>query len=173
VANGSPIGDSLPVLMALDARVVLRHGQQVREVLLAEFYPGYQKTLRQAGEVITALRLPRLPAGEVRAYKVSKRRDQDISAVCAAFWCSRAADGTLRELRAAFGGLAAVATRAQGVEVALIGNGDSGSWDRARAAVAQQFTPLTDGRATADYRLTVATNLLTRWQAECAAGGQS
>jgi len=167
VANGSPIGDSMPALLALGTEVVLRQGTRTRVVPLDDFYLGYQKTAREPGEVLTALRVPPTPAGTVfRTWKVSKRRDQDISAVCAAF--QLVFEGTtVVQARVAYGGMAAVPARAHGVEAALEGRAfDEAALGRARAAVAADFAPLTDGRATAGYRLAVAANLLTRLHAE-------
>jgi len=171
VANGSPIGDSSPVLMALGASVVLRRGERTRELPLEKFFLGYQKTAREPGEVLVAFRLPVLPPGSsFRAWKVSKRRDQDISAVCGAFWLVQDTRGFVVEVRLAFGGMAAVPSRAGGAEGALRGR----PFHREALAEAQEaldadFAPLTDGRATADYRRTVARNLLTRFQAEVSA----
>lgn len=171
VANGSPIGDSLPVLLALGASVILRRGARVREIPLDEFYTGYQKNAREAGEVITALRI-RIPVQGTtfRAWKVSKRRDQDISAVCGAFALVQDEDGTVTSARLAFGGMAAVPARALKAEAALVGRPfDLSRLAAARAAIDDDFSPLTDGRATADYRRTVAKNLLTRFHAEVTA----
>ncbi len=171
VANGSPIGDSLPVLLALGASVVLRRGSGSREVPLDAFYTGYQKSVREAGEVITAIRVPRAePGTELRAWKVSKRRDQDISAVCGAFSLVRDGRGVVTAARLAYGGMAAVPARARRAEDALLGRPfDEASLAAARAALDEDFSPLTDGRATAEYRRTVAKNLLTRFHAEVTA----
>ncbi len=171
VANGSPIGDSLPALLALDASVVLRKGSRVRVVSLDAFYTGYQKSVREAGEVITAIRVPLSePGTELRAWKVSKRRDQDISAVCGSFALIRDGQGNVTVARLAFGGMAAVPARARRAEAALLGRpfGEA-SLAAARDALDEDFTPLSDGRATADYRRTIAKNLLTRFHAEVTA----
>lgn len=169
VANGSPIGDSMPALLALGTSVDLRLGPRTRTVALKDFFLGYQRTAREPGEVVVALRVPAAPAGSVfRAWKVSKRRDQDISAVCGAFFL-RFDGGRVAEARIAFGGMAAVPSRAPGTEAALTGRPfDTAALEAARAALDTDFTPLTDGRATAEYRRTVARNLLTRLQAEVA-----
>ena len=171
VANGSPIGDSLPLLLALDASVVLRKGARTREQPLDEFYLDYQKTAREPGEVLTALHIPALaPHTHLRAYKVSKRRDQDISAVCGAFAVTLTG-GVVTQAKLAFGGMAATARRAQKAETVLAGAPfDQAALEAAQSALDQEFSPLTDGRATADYRQTVAKNLLTRLQAELVPG---
>ena len=168
VANGSPIGDSLPVLLALGASVILRKGSRTREVPLDAFYTGYQKNVLETGEVITAIRVRRPQKGTaLRAWKVSKRRDQDISAVCASFALIRDSRGIITTVRLAYGGMAAVPARARRAEAALIGRPfDEAGLAAARAALDEEFSPLTDGRATADYRRTVAKNLLTRFYAD-------
>ncbi|GLU30313.1 xanthine dehydrogenase small subunit [Trinickia caryophylli] len=167
VANGSPIGDSMPVLIALGAQLVLRRGAQERVLPLDAFYLGYQKTALEPGEFVAALHVPRpRPPLRFRAYKVSKRYDQDISAVCGAF-AIETADGTVTSARIAFGGMAATPKRASAAEAVLEG----GAWDeaalrRAMAALAGDFVPLTDMRATSRYRMTVARNLLRRFYLE-------
>jgi xanthine dehydrogenase small subunit len=167
VANGSPIGDSMPVLLALGASVVLRRGTRERTLALEDYYLGYQKTAREPGEVLTALRIPPLsPNAVVRAWKVSKRRDQDISAVCGAFVLELKGT-TVVSARIGYGGMAAIPSRARGAEAALTGRPfDAGALEAAQTALGTDFRPLTDGRATDAYRRTVAANLLTRLQAE-------
>ncbi|HEY1999644.1 xanthine dehydrogenase small subunit [Paraburkholderia sp.] len=167
VANGSPIGDSMPALIALGAEVVLRHGSKTRALPLDAFYLGYQKTALVAGEFVAAIRVPRpAPNLRFRTYKVSKRFDQDISAVCAAF-ALRIADGVISDARVAFGGMAATPKRAVHTEAALAGS----SWDdaatrRAMDALVIDYQPLTDMRASSAYRLKVARNLLRRFHLE-------
>ena len=167
IANGSPIGDSAPVLLAMGAEIVLRHGEATRTLHLSEFYLDYMKNAMQPGEFVQALRVP-LPAADsaLRAYKISKRRDSDISAVCAGLWLRLDGD-TIAEARLAFGGMAATARRAAQAEAALIGQPWTEATMRAaQAALAQDFTPLSDMRATAAYRQRVAANLLERWWLE-------
>ncbi|MGN6231583.1 MAG: xanthine dehydrogenase small subunit [Trinickia sp.] len=167
VANGSPIGDSMPALIALDAQIVLRRGRETRSMPLEAFYLGYQKTALEPGEFVVALRIPRpAPTLRFRTYKVSKRYDQDISAVCAAFAID-VVDGTVANARIAFGGMAATPKRATHAESALTG----GAWDeqeahRAMDALATDYEPLTDLRASSGYRSTVARNLLLRFWLE-------
>ncbi len=166
VANGSPIGDSAPVLMALDATIVLRRGERLRAMPLAEFYTGYMTNRLEAGEFVQALSVP-LPlahaAWQVRAYKISKRFDCDISALCAGLAIELAPNGIVTGARWAFGGMAATVARAANAEAAVIGQ----AWNAATAqaamdALAVDFKPLTDLRASAAYRLQVAQNLLQR-----------
>ncbi|MET0519191.1 MAG: FAD binding domain-containing protein, partial [Burkholderiaceae bacterium] len=163
VANGSPIGDGPPALIALGADIVLRRGAQQRRLPLEAFYLGYMENALQPGEFVEALHLPLPEAGtQIRGYKIAKRYDSDISAVCAGL--SLTLDGeTVREARLAFGGMAATVRRAAAAEAALRGR----RWDEAAvaaaaAALASDFQPLSDMRASAGYRLRVAQALLRR-----------
>ena len=167
VANGSPIGDSAPVLMALDAQIELRRGARVRRLPLDAFYLGYMKNRLEPGEFVQALAVPlALAARQVRAYKISKRFDCDISAVCAGLSIDLDG-GTVRTVRLAFGGMAATVARAALAEAALVGRPwDQAGVDAAKAALAQDFQPLTDMRASSAYRLQVAQNLLQRFWLE-------
>ncbi|MDM0084133.1 MULTISPECIES: xanthine dehydrogenase small subunit [Variovorax] len=163
VANGSPIGDSPPVLMALDAEIELRRGERVRRMPLPEFYVDYMKNKLEPGEFVQGLAVPLSALGrQLRAYKISKRFDCDISALCAGF--AIAIDGeVVKEIRLAFGGMAATVKRAAQAEAALAGKPwTQASVNAAKLALAQDFKPLTDMRASADYRLQVAQNLLQR-----------
>jgi xanthine dehydrogenase small subunit len=167
LANGSPIGDSAPVLMALDAQIVLRKGTRVRRMPLASFYLDYMKNQLQPGELVQAVAVPLAARDwQVRAYKISKRFDCDISALCAGL--SIVLDGDrVAAVRLAFGGMAAIVKRAVGAEAALTGQPwNEASVKAAQAALAQDFTPLTDMRASAGYRLQVAQNLLLRFWLE-------
>ena len=167
LANGSPIGDSLPVLIALDAELVLRRGTRVRCLPLESFYLGYQRTALERGEFVTSVKVP-VPHAQrwVAAYKVSKRFDQDISAVAVAL-VVQVADGRVVAARIAFGGMAAVAARALATERALIGAAwTEASVDTAVARLAEDFKPLTDMRASSAYRLQAAGNLLRRFYFE-------
>jgi xanthine dehydrogenase small subunit len=167
VANGSPIGDSAPVLMALDAQIELRRGSRVRRLALPEFYVDYMKNRLEPGEFVQALVIPDLPARRrLRAYKISKRFDCDISALCAGFAVELDGD-TVAAVRLAYGGMAGVVKRAAGAEAALLGR----PWTQhsivaAQAALGTDFTPLTDMRASAAYRQQVAANLLQRFWLE-------
>jgi xanthine dehydrogenase small subunit len=167
VANGSPIGDSPPVLMALDAQIELRRGARMRRMPLPEFYLDYMKNQLEPGEFVQALLIPPLAADrQVRAYKISKRFDCDISALCAGLAVELDGD-TVRAVRLAYGGMAATVKRAAQAEAALLGQ----PWTQAniraaQTALAQDFKPLSDMRASAAYRLQVAQNLLQRFWLE-------
>lgn len=163
VANGSPIGDGAPVLMALGATLVLRRGASVRRLPLQDFYVDYMKNRLEPGEFLQAIEVPRLaPEATVRVWKISKRYDSDISAVCGAFLLEL--DGhRVKEARFVFGGMAATVKRAAQAEAAVVGKPwTTATVNAAMAALSNDFTPLTDQRASADYRLRVARNLLLK-----------
>ncbi len=167
VANGSPIGDSMPWLIALGAEVVL-NGVRGRRVLpLEKLYLAYQKKDMQPDEIVEAVRVP-LPRAQLifRTYKLAKRFDQDISAVCAAF--SATLDGKLvRDVRIAFGGMAATPKRAGHAEAALEGKAfDEAAVEAAMALMTQDYAPLSDMRASGEYRMLTAQNLLRRFWLE-------
>ena len=163
IANGSPIGDSMPPLIALGATLVLRKGDAQRRLPLENFFVAYGKQNRQPSEFVEKVIVPKLtPNDAFRVYKVSKRFDQDISAVCGAFLFRRDG-GTIREARIAFGGMAATPKRARIAEAAIAGR----PWNEATirdamAVLSDDFTPIGDMRASADYRMTAARNLLLR-----------
>jgi xanthine dehydrogenase small subunit len=163
IANGSPIGDSLPALIALDATLVLRRGNERRRLALEDFFVEYGKQDRRPGEFIEKILVPKLPDGaEFRCYKISKRFDQDISAVCGAFRIT-VIGGVVRDVRIAFGGMAGTPRRAARAEAAL----SDKPWSRSTVtdgmtALDEEFTPLTDWRASALYRRTAARNLLLK-----------
>src|SRR6266550_1243616 len=163
IANGSPIGDSMPLLIALDTTLVLRRGRRVREMPLDAFYLAYQKTALEPGEFLERVRIPLPSAGvHVRSYKISKRFDQDISAVCSGYRVELA-DGEVRDARIAYGGVAAIPKRAPICERALIGKPWTEETVRAAmAALDRDYSPLTDVRASAAYRRSVTKNLLWR-----------
>ncbi|MBL8385311.1 MAG: xanthine dehydrogenase small subunit [Burkholderiales bacterium] len=175
VANGSPIGDSMPVLIALGARVVLRRGTATRELALEDLYLDYRRQARAAGEWVERVVVPARRAGaHVAGYKNAKRDEQDISAVClgAAF----VRDGErARDVRIAYGGLAGIPRRARAAEAALEGAvWEEAALRRAMAALADDFTPLSDMRASAAYRMKVARNLLLRlFHETTGAGGET
>jgi xanthine dehydrogenase small subunit len=163
VANGSPIGDSAPVLIALDAGIVLRKGVRVRTMPLFEFYVDYMKNQLERGEFVQAIEVPpAAPALQVRAYKMSKRYDCDISAL--ALGAAVALDGDIvREVRLAYGGMAAIVKRASNAEQAIAGKPWNETTVRAaQAALERDYAPLTDMRASAEYRMTAAQNLIER-----------
>jgi xanthine dehydrogenase small subunit len=164
VANGSPIGDSMPALMVLDTRVKLRQGATLRKMALADLYLDYMKNALQAGEFIEAIEIPAREEGIIlRCYKLCKRYDQDISAICTAF-ALQLDNGKVTDIRIAMGGMAAIPKRAALAEASLRGK----NWDEAAVSVAMQqldqdFTPLSDMRASASYRARAGGNLLYRF----------
>ena len=164
LANGSPIGDSMPALIALGAELELRRGSQSRRLPLEEFYLGYQRKALAPGEFVVSVTVPRAPAGTwVESYKIAKRYDQDISAVCAGI-AVRVEAARVVSARLAFGGMAAVPARARAAERTLIGaHWNAASIERAAAALAEDFSPLSDLRATSAYRLRTAGALLQRF----------
>ena len=164
IANGSPIADMPPLLIALGATLHLRHGDATRQLPLEDFFLAYGKQDRLPGELVWQVDVPKLRANEsLRAYKISKRFDQDISAVMAAFKFERAGRN-IASARLAFGGMAATPKRAAIAEAALIGASldEEASWSKAIAALAKDFQPIGDMRASAAYRMDVAQGLLKK-----------
>lgn len=167
VANGSPIGDAPPVLMALDAVLVLQRGNAIRRLPIADFYLDYMRNALEQGEFLRTIEIP-IPdtALRFRAYKLSKRHDCDISALSLGAAVTLAA-GRVATIRLAFGGMAATVRRAAVTESALLGK----PWDEpaiaeAQEALAAEFAPLSDLRASAGYRMRAAGNLLRRFHLE-------
>ena len=164
IANGSPVGDGPPALIALGARLVLRKGPERRTMPLEDFFLAYGRQDRQPGEFVEAVELPLLAdPGQLKCYKISKRFDQDISAVCGCFNI-QISGGRVADARIAFGGMAAIPKRATAVEAALIGR----PWEMASITAAlpafdEDFTPISDMRASAAYRAMTAKNLLLRY----------
>ncbi len=164
IANASPIGDSAPVLLAAAARLVLRRGGERRELALDEFFHSYRETDLTPGEFLESILVPRRnPATKLRCYKITKRFDQDISAICAAF-AVELENGVVKSLRTGFGGMAAIPKRASACEAALTGK----AWTRenieaAMDALDSDFAPMSDMRASSDYRRTLSRNLLLKF----------
>ncbi len=167
IANGSPIGDMPPALIALGAELTLRRGAERRSLPLEDFFISYGKQDRRPGEFVEGIRIPRpAPDALIRIVKLSKRFDSDISGVCGAF-AFRIADGVVIEARVAFGGMAGIPARAPGCEAMLTG----AIWheetvEHAAQALAADYEPIDDLRGSAAYRRTVAANLLRRLWAE-------
>ncbi|MAZ82929.1 MAG: xanthine dehydrogenase small subunit [Hoeflea sp.] len=165
IANGSPIGDTPPPLIALGARLTLRKGASRRTIPLEDFFIDYGKQDRAKGEFVESVTVPPVPEdAHFAVYKISKRRDEDISALCAAFLIELDSDSHVTSARIAFGGMAATPKRATHVEDCLVG----GRWgwtavQAAQAELEKDYSPLTDWRASAEYRMRVAQNLLTRF----------
>lgn len=167
VANGSPIGDSMPLLLALGATLVLASARAAREVALADFYTGYRKNLLAPDEVLVYIDVPDPVPGEfLQVYKISKRQDDDISAVCVAIW-TQVVDGKISHARVGAGGVAATPMRARETEAALVGQPWSAVTLQAAAAVlGEEFAPISDMRASAAYRRSVLGRLLHRYAAD-------
>jgi xanthine dehydrogenase small subunit len=166
IANGSPIGDSPPPLIALGANITLRKGEDSRDILLEDFFVDYGKQDRAPSEFLTHITVPKAGLRDLKVYKLSKRFDQDISAVCGAFNIT-VKNGKVSTARIAFGGMAGTPKRAAHVERALIGQ----PWamatiDAALPAFEQDYQPMSDMRASAEYRQTTAQNMLKRVYAE-------
>ncbi|RXZ45471.1 xanthine dehydrogenase small subunit [Crenobacter cavernae] len=167
LANGSPIGDNPPPMIAVGAKVVLRKGDRRREMALEDLYLAYRKQAREEGEFVESVIVPlRRESVKFAVYKLSKRYDQDISAVCAAF-AFEIENGRVKDARIAYGGMAATPKRATAAEAVLNG----ASWDeaavqKAMEAMDQDYQPMTDMRATKEYRMTTAKNLVYRFYLE-------
>jgi xanthine dehydrogenase small subunit len=168
LCTASPVGDMAPVLMALDATAVAVGPSGERAMPLAEFFPAYRRTALAADEVLLRVEIPRPAAGAfASAYKVTKRRELDISAVSAGMAVTLDAGGRVAQVRLAYGGVAATPTRARLTEAALLGR----SWTEgevlaASEVLAQDFSPISDVRGTARYRRLVARNLLRGFHLE-------
>ena len=168
IANGSPIGDSPPPLIALGATVKLRSVAGTRSLPLEDFFIDYGKQDRNPGEFVESIFVP-YPTDDVHfaVYKLTKRRDEDITAVLGAFYLTLDDAGNVADIRIAFGGMAGTPKRARTVEAELIGK----PWTEAAAIAARvafdaDYKPLTDWRATAEYRQLTAKNLLIRFYLE-------
>ncbi|MFD2205420.1 xanthine dehydrogenase small subunit [Kiloniella antarctica] len=164
IANGSPIGDSPPLMIALDAKLALQKGDKTREINIEDFFVDYGKQDRTAGEFVRHVRVPKLASNQtLRSYKISKRFDQDISALLAAFRLTHE-NGVIKEARIAFGGMAATPKRATKTEKALVGlnlNNPEG-WQQASQTLEQDFKPMSDMRASAQYRMDAAKGLVIK-----------
>lgn len=164
IANGSPIGDMPPLLIALGARITLRRGPETRTIPLEDFFLDYGRQDRRPGEFLESIHVPK-PGQHVafRAFKVSKRFDQDISGVLGAF-AIETEHRKVKSSRIAYGGMAGVPKRAAGTEAALKGvNLDHpATWHAAFEALQSDFTPMSDHRASSAYRAQVAANLLRK-----------
>ncbi len=172
LATASPIGDTIPVLMAYNARVLLQSDASSREVPVADFITGYRKTVCRPEELIVSVTIPKLTEGvAVRSYKVSKRRDLDISTVSGGFRLQRnRRNNVVESIRLVYGGLADQTRRARQVEQALIGKKwDRDSIEQAMPLIDTEFTPISDARSSADFRRVAARNLLLKFWSETSA----
>ena len=167
LATASPIGDSAPVLLSLDARLALASESGERELPIEEFFVAYRKTALRPGEILKTIVIPRLTKGnDVRRgfYKVSKRREMDISTVAGSFSLELDAAGAISLARLAFGGVAAMPMRAPKTEQALLGQAwNEETLKRVLPVLEQEFTPISDVRGNAAFRRRLITNLLHKF----------
>jgi xanthine dehydrogenase small subunit len=172
IANGSPIGDTPPPLIALGATLNLRKGGETRRLPLEEFFIDYGKQDRRPGEFVESITVPLpKPGAHYRVYKITKRRDEDITAVLGAFHMTLEGD-KVASTRIAYGGMAATPKRASAVEAALVGQPwNEATVETAMEALASDFSPISDMRASAEYRLLVAKNLIRRFFLETTGEG--
>ncbi|ALO36335.1 FAD-binding molybdopterin dehydrogenase [Colwellia sp. MT41] len=167
IGNASPIGDMPPALIALGATMTLHVNGQERTILVEDYFVDYKKTVLKTSEFIKSIQIPKPTAGQtLKIYKISKRIDDDISAVLAAFFIEQEVDGKgqkIINIRLAFGGMAAIPKRAPAAEAVLQGNSLSKELvAQAKAALATDFQPMSDVRASDKYRMTVAQNLIEK-----------
>jgi xanthine dehydrogenase molybdopterin binding subunit/xanthine dehydrogenase small subunit len=168
LVTASPIGDMAPVLLALDARVELTSVSRTREVPIDAFFTGYRRTVLAEDEIVSAVLLPRgVPAGLTRrteSYKVSKRRELDISIVAACFSIDLDRDNVVRRARLAYGGVAPTPARARAAEEALAGRPFTRETiDAVLPVLAEAFTPIKDARGSAEYRRGLITSLFEKF----------
>ena len=167
IGNASPIGDMPPVLIAVGASLILGNADGSREIPTEEYFLGYKKTALAPGEFIQSIRIPLPhPSQFFRTYKISKRIEDDISTTCGAFNVTLDGD-TVSRVRIAFGGMAEIPKRASACEAAMMGQ----RWcqatiNSAMAALANDFSPISDFRSSSDYRMQVSQNMLRRLFAE-------
>jgi len=167
IGNASPIGDMPPTLIALNAKMILQCGSTLREIAVEDYFTGYKQTLLKDSEFIRTFTIPKPTSNQLfKVYKISKRVDDDISAVLVA--CSVQLKGNyVQSLRIAFGGMAAIPMRARNCETALIGNEfNQQNIDHAKQALKDDFNPMSDVRASSKYRMKVAQNILQRFYLE-------
>lgn len=164
IANGSPIGDTMPALFVLNGIVELAGLSGTRRVNINDFYTGYRKSVMKEDELITLVIIPLPgPNDALRLYKVSKRHDLDISTFAAAFWMRRE-NGVISDIRIAYGGVGPVIYRLRKTEAALIGKPFSESEFESVAEVARgEISPISDVRGDAEYRNLLAENMLRKF----------
>jgi xanthine dehydrogenase small subunit len=167
IANGSPIGDSMPLLISLGANVVLMSVRGHREMPLEQLYSGYRKNVMAADEILAWIKVPKATPGELlRVYKISKRFEDDISAVCLAVKLQLSGN-KIMQASIGVGGVAATPARASKTEAVLRGQAWSQATSQlARTALRDEFSPISDMRASSSYRMQVLGNLLQRFWLE-------
>lgn len=166
VANASPIGDMPPALLALNAVIKVDNGTTRRDIAISDFFTGYRQTLLQSDEWIEAIFIPYLePSAQVRAYKISKRQEDDISAVCAVFNLALDENNNVTQLKSGFGGVAATPASVDALSDAIKGKdwSKNSTFELGKKVLSESFTPLDDVRASAEYRQTLLVNLFKRF----------
>jgi len=162
IATASPIGDTLPLLLSLDAKLVLKDIKKTKVVPLNGFFLDYRKTKLKKGQFIESVRIPLFPKNIFKAYKISKRFDDDISSVCASFNLEMI-NKKIKDIKVAYGGMASIPKRAKRCERILKNSTISEKIiERAKKALEQDFKPISDMRASAKYRMLIAKNLLNK-----------
>jgi xanthine dehydrogenase small subunit len=164
LATASPIGDSAPLLLALDASIHIAGPNGKRTLPLASFFTGYRKTVLQRGEILTTIEIPAPLPGFVRFYKVAKRRLDDISTVAAAMAIDRDGSGRIRRARFAFGGVAASPVLVAEAEQVIAGQPwNESAVERVQAVLERVLAPMSDHRGSKDYRREVAKSLVEKF----------
>jgi len=163
IGNASPIGDMPPALIALGATMTLHKNGIERTILVEDYFVDYKKTVLKTSEFIKSIQIPKPTAQQtLKLYKISKRLDDDISAVLAAFFIEQEGE-TIKKVRLAFGGMAAIPKRGKNTEAVLQGKPFSKALvDQAKNTLTSDFQPMSDVRASDNYRITVAQNLIEK-----------
>jgi len=162
IATASPIGDSLPLLLSLDASIVIESSNKRTILPLKNFFIGYRKTKLKKGQFIRSIRIPILKNNIFKAYKISKRIDDDISSVCASFNLA-IVNKKIKSIKIAYGGMAAIPKRAIYCEKVLLNSNFSENIIlKAQKSLEKDFQPINDMRASKDYRMEIAKNLLIK-----------
>ena len=160
IATASPIGDTLPILLSLDAEIVLRSVKKTKVIPINDFFIDYRKTRLKKGQFIDSIRIPLFPKNIFKAYKISKRFDDDISSVCASFNLE-VKNNKIKSIRVAYGGMASIPKRAKSCEKILLNSSMTETViTKAKEALEKDFRPVSDMRASGKYRMMVAKNLL-------------
>ena len=160
IATASPIGDTLPILLSLDAKVILRSVKKTKVIPINDFFIDYRKTRLKKGQFIDSIRIPLFPKNIFKAYKISKRFDDDISSVCASFNLE-VQNKKIKSIRVAYGGMASIPKRAKSCETILLNSPmTEATIIKAKEALERDFRPISDMRASGKYRMMVAKNLL-------------
>jgi len=162
IATASPIGDTLPLLLTLEAKVVVQGINKIKTFSLNEFFVSYRKTKLKKGEFIYSIKIPIIKDSIFKAYKISKRFDDDISSVCGSFIFS-IQNNKIKKAVIAYGGMSEIPKRASAIENRLLNSEFSeNTFEKAVNLINKDFSPLDDMRASKNYRIAVAKNLLLK-----------